>query len=256
MEFVFKNDGSIKKVFLIIPMFVLTLLIVLFSMAIFKSDSVNYIIVNETLILKGHGLNWNKVSEFNNKILDSNFTVYSSGKITNDVILSYNDGIFYYMNNQYEDLQLKNVEYACNYNCKIKFGNYDFDYLNDNDTSYLEDLLDVSDVSSFMNQSAKISYDFDSDGVVETVYTVTNASLEYTGEEQKSLLFVVKNNKVLQVLDNDYPNYFVRSVLDLDNDGKYELIVSKGDLDISTFDSCYQIYTLQHGKFERIMDCN
>ncbi len=255
MEFAFNDDGSIKKVFLIAPVVLLICLISLLIFFIFRVTSKDYVIVNEMLILKGQGLKWDRVSELNSEILDNTFTVYSLDGINDDVILSYNDGIFYYINKKYEDLQIKNIQYACNYKCKMKFGNYDFNYLNGDDVNYLKDLLNVSDVGSFMNQSSKVSYDFDNDGVIETVYTVTNASLEYTGEKQRSLLFVVKNDKVLQILDDDDPNYIVRSVLDLNNDGKYELIVSKGDLDISTFSSCYQIYTLKNGKFVRIMDC-
>ena len=44
-------------------------------------------------------------------------------------------------------------------------------------------------------------------------------------------------------------------ILDLDGDGLYELVVSKGVLNLPTLNDCYQIYEFSNGKYRLKQDC-
>ena len=44
-------------------------------------------------------------------------------------------------------------------------------------------------------------------------------------------------------------------ILDLNDDNNYEIIVSKGSIDVKTLDTCYQIYEMENSSWKLIHDC-
>ena len=71
-----------------------------------------------------------------------------------------------------------------------------------------------------------------------------------------SSIFLVEGDSFAYKLDSDTKSPFlVRNIIDLDGNGKYEIIVSKGTVDVATFDTCYQIYSISGGKIKKIKDC-
>ena len=115
-------------------------------------------------------------------------------------------------------------------------------------------------LSETIRPRIQIDCDIDGDGISEIFYTITNERLANVDFESASIknystIIMIKNNKIYK-LDTDTSSPFsINDIIDLDGDGKYEIIVSKGVLDTPTFDSCYQIYNFKDDKFERLMDC-
>ena len=251
------NGIGIGKIFLF---FLILLLIILYLFFLISGmNSNDFLIVNESLILTKRGSKWKTVESINDNILDKSYNVYTSNGEYENVIISYDSDTnnWYYMNKNYNDLNLNKVQFAYTKKFKgVKRANYDVSYYDDGDYEILKDILKDKDIDDFKKSVIKSSFDFDGDGFLESIYTLTNESL-YEGHEDKySYIFLVRNGKLIKLLDDDTSKpYIVRNIIDIDKDGKYEVIVSKGDVDVSTFDSCFQIYKINGNKVKRIMDC-
>lgn len=100
--------------------------------------------------------------------------------------------------------------------------------LNDNN------IKDDSELSS----SSVVYVDIDNDGEKEPIYTISNKfSMEDVGNTYFSFIFMVKNDKIIYLykklekdLDSSYSGCkpYINSILDVDEDDQYELILSCG----------------------------
>ena len=120
-------------------------------------------------------------------------------------------------------------------------------------------LLNFQKVKKITNPETYISYkttcDFDNDGIKESIYTITNASLEVVSYDIHSYIFMVKKGKIIPIADSKSDPYTVMEIINLDKDDEYEMIVNKGDVDMKTFESCYLLYDLKDEKWVLKKDC-
>lgn len=217
-----------------------------------------YLIVNEKLILTKRMNNWETVKKISNDILDKKYHVVNYAGEYDGVTISYraDSNSWYYMDKDYSDLNLKMVRAAYTDDFKgIKVANYSVSYYDESDDEILNGIL-PNIVRKNGWSVIKSEFDLDGNGVKEIIYTVNNATLTDGNGKIKSYIFLVRNGSVVKMLDDDTSKpYLVRNIIDIDKDGKYEVIVSKGDIDVSTFDSCYQIYKIKGNNIKRILDC-
>ena len=251
------NGISLSKIL----MFFLVLFLIIFGLYFLISDMNNndFLIVNENLILTKSGSKWKQIDTLDDNILDKTYHVRTLDNDYDDVIVSYDadSNSWYYMNKNYNDLNLKKVQLAYTKKFKgVKRADYDVSYYDESDDDILSDVLKDKAIDDFKKSVVKRSFDIDGDGTLETIYTLTNESLVESPGKKYSYIFLVKGDSLVKMLDDDTSTpYIVRNIIDIDNDGKYEVIVSKGDVDVSTFNSCYQIYKINGDKVKRIMDC-
>lgn len=86
------------------------------------------------------------------------------------------------------------------------------------------------------NLFQKVSLDVDHDGMIETVYCISNYYVEHPSETVFSIVFIHKNNNnyILnqKVISSDLiyeePSFEIHQVFDIHNDGKYEILFTKG----------------------------
>lgn len=258
------NDRLFKSRVFFIKLFTFVIVfgaIIGFVFLVFNSNKSNgYYIVDETLILVKNGNVWNQETQFDSTILKNKYNVYGQFGSKKDVILNYSSNRWYYMDANYKDLSLNRVRLATNKSNQVKLADYKIAYYNSSDYNYVKQAIGKKNVSQFEDGTVKYSCDIDGDGISEIFYTITNERLANVDFESASIknystIIMIKNNKIYK-LDTDTSSPFsINDIIDLDGDGKYEIIVSKGVLDTPTFDSCYQIYNFKDDKFERLMDC-
>ena len=82
--------------------------------------------------------------------------------------------------------------------------------------------------------SYKVDVDFDNDGEVEELYLISNAfPMDFNPEKIFSIVFMIKNDYVYYLYNDVSTNTsfngckpFLKAILDVDNDGLYEFVVS------------------------------
>ena len=236
----FDESGYKKQIILFGIFFLVLIAIVIY---LFASKSNEYIIVRESCILEKKGSKYVQLNKVNDDILKNTFNVYSDSGLDKNISIKYQDNSWYYFDSDYSDLGLKKVSVAYTGDKdKIKASDYDVSYYSEDDKKFLDDYSEED-----YNSVIKSSYDLDGDGVNETIYTING--------QNKASIFAVRNDKVIGYLDSSKSPYYVQNILDLDGNGKYEVIVSKGTTDYATFDTCFQIYSINGSKIKKIKDC-
>ncbi|MBR3199270.1 MAG: hypothetical protein IKG27_04575 [Bacilli bacterium] len=250
------NDDGYKKQIIAFGIAFL-LIILLIVVLIVNHRKEDYIIINKSLILTKSGSKYKQINKLDDSVLDFEYNVYSKGNVYKDVSIKIKDNVWYFFDKDYNDLNLNLVPAAYTKKFeKIKVADYKTTYYDEDDDSYLSKIAKGKLVNNFKDSLMKTSYDLDGDGITETIYTINNYGLTSSSRDSYSSVFLVKGDTLIGELSSDhrYP-YIVQSVIDLDGNGKYEVIVSKGTIDMATFDTCYQIYSIKGKKIKLIKDC-
>lgn len=251
-----ERNNIIKYIPIIIVGVIIFIIIVV---VISKANSGKYLIIDDTLILEKQLNGWEQIKQINKDVLNQKYTVYSNDEKIENVKIDYASNTWYYLDKNSKDLDLKNVRVASSKINDIALANYKIENYEDSDETILKEALDennITNIDSFKSTMKKLTYDLDQDGTEETIYTITNRSLSATDDKPISKMFLAKNGKISQYIATDTKKpYFVREIIDLNNDNQYELIVTKGVIDMPSFDSCYQIYSLKNNKWQLTHDC-
>lgn len=222
-----------------------------------KSTSGKYLIIGSSLIYQKSGNDWIQLKEFDERISDKTFTVYDGTKKIENVILQYTSDKWYFFDEEYNDLSISDFKLAFNSKDDIIPGEYSSNLVSKSElfTSILKD-NDVSSKEKNKLFGSYVDFDFDKDGKEERIYTASNVNLSSVPDKNISVLFMASKDKISQMINEGGEDPFhIYSVADIDEDGVYELIVTKGVIDMPFFDSCYQIYKFKNNKFELLKDC-
>ncbi len=254
-------EDNKKKILIFSVLLAFIVIIIVIVNILIGHKASSYLIVDGKLILEKKGHNWQQQSAVTKEMLNYDYIVdsgnikYEKAKLNYD----FNNKKWYYMDGDYKSIDADKVRIAYYNSYHIKLASLTNEYANADDLSLLEEVLsdyNIEDYTQFISNTRKTIVDYDQDGTDEIIYTTHNISLSDDGQKHVSALFVVKNNQVIQVIDiNNGQPYWIMEILDLNNDGKYEVIVNKGDIDLKTFQSCYQIYELNDSKLTLKQDC-
>ncbi len=232
---------------------VFVILIIYVLIALFASGKAtfkrNYIIIGDSLIVYKDNDGFHKATSVSDDLLDKTFTVYGDGNRYENSKVQYVNNQWYFFDENYADLNISKFNMAFS-GGDYKALNFSSRYYEDSDYGFLNTALNGFTFSNDCRNSLRVTQaDFDGDGNLESIYTTTNFSLGGTSESYLSLIFMVKDGNVSVINKSSNKPFRVYSVLDLDNDGVYELVVNYGDIDLSDFNSRYQIYKLKDGNF-------
>ena len=242
-----------KKIYIVLLIILVIFCIIMFSL--FGVENVkqkNYkstIILGENTVWTYRNKKWNyinNISDFN-KLSWQEYNVYFDNKSIGRYYLWHDDKWYVF------DKDKKAVEidgnlfaYDANFNMNI----YDFNLEKIRDRTYVDKALNENDISisSSFTTSNKVSFDFDGDNVDEDFYLVSNAfPIEFNPDYIFSLVFMVKNNEIYYLYRDIAPNNsfngckpFFNTILDTNNDGLYEIILSCGRYsDLGQLDMLY-----------------
>lgn len=231
------------------------------AITLFNNHKTNqYIIIGKEVILEKKSNQWRQLEEVNDEIFKQKYTVDTGEKKYKNATVNYASNTWYYVDKDFNNIDSNKVRIAYNKIDNIKLADYIWEMADETDLDILTYALEdenIKNINSFLVNTRKVIIDLDNDGNDESIYTTTNASLSYDGEPQLSKMFVVKDGEIIQTINADKNEpFFIMEILDLDGDGKYEMIVNKGDIDIKKFDSCYQIYKINKDKIKIEKDCS
>lgn len=220
-------------------------------------SSNKYLILGNYLILQKTNTGFKQIDKLNDEILDYKYTITNQEQYKNDITMQFLNNEWYFFDKDYNEVTMQNFK-AATHNLLVNLADFVSETItNPLDDEYIEQFIYENQISNKTTyRASRIAYDFDKDGNPEYIYTISNYSLSVTDYSQKGFIFIVKDNKIININNNDGNGPFtVMQILDLDNDDNYELIVNKGDIDVKSFDSCYQIYKMNEGKWQLEKDC-
>lgn len=247
------NGINIKRILLV---FLLIIFLIIFGVIIFNEMSASdYVIVSESCIISRKNGRWFQIKEISDDLLNKKYTVVGNFGTKKNVIINYNEdnNEFYYMDYSYKDLNIDKpyVAFTKKFD-KINTTDYDVKFYDNSDDKFIKEAVGNKIITRFTDSLFKYICDLNSDGKMEIIYTITDKQLDGVSGKY-SYIFLVSDGKYIGKLDNDTSKpYMVRGIIDLDGDGNFEIVVSKGDIDISTFSSNYNIYNYKNGKINVI----
>ncbi|MCI9064006.1 MAG: hypothetical protein HFJ17_05340 [Clostridia bacterium] len=250
------NKNKIK-IYLGVVGIILVITIIFVGIYIIGNTKNQYLLIGENLILEKKGSKWIQKTEFTNEITKNKFIINDGNTIYKDATFDNSSNHYYFLDNNFNEI--KNVRIAYSNIENLPLANYKKDRCDNFDTQYFEVILKdkgIKDINRFITGCTKTYYDMDNDGEEETIFTSTNRGFEKIQDEILGLLFVVKNNKIEKTYTKiSKDSYRIVEILDLNNNGKFDVIINRKDIDVSTLDSCYQIYEIDNNKWELKQDC-
>ncbi len=220
------------------------IIIIVFSVAVFilygfdssknkKMDPT--IIIDNDAIFKFNGVRW---VELNDNEIDSlswkKYKVYTDSAYFGKYYLV-NQNKWYLFDDNNNAVNYEGSFIALDNSHKYKVINIKQNDITD--TSYVEKVLTENNINTdiSISSSSVIAVDIDNDGKNEYIYTISNRFSEKKKEEKYfGFIFMVKNNKVYYIYSNsskeddiyDGCMPYVNSIIDVDNNNKYEYIIS------------------------------
>ena len=256
-----KDKKNIKKYikWIIIATVFIVLYIVLALFINNQNDrkSNNYLLIGNRLIWNEIDGKFYQLTDVSDNLLKNKFTVDNGNKYQANN-LQFTDRKWYFFDKDYNEIIYDDSSIAYSGDLDVSFISYDILNYDKNDDQYIQEVAQPQNDNLFNIYTRglnKVIYDFDGDGEVESLYFMTNSSLTVTDYSMNSYMFIVKNNEVIDIVKSDDDTFNLESILDINNDGKLELVISYGAKNISTFDVCYQIYHITDEKFDLSQNC-
>lgn len=203
---------------------------------------------------------WASIDINNEELSNQTFNVFINNENIGSYYLEKKDNWILY------DKEKKQYNYELGSFFAIR-ANYDVNILNVNseninDTNYIKQVLNNNGITETdeLTVQAKYEFDYDNDGTKEKFYAVGNAFARETSPTKVfSIVFMEKNNQIYylhkEIEENDGQNGckpYINTVIDLDSDYKYEIIVSCGYYSIQNRND--MLYTFEDNQFKLLID--
>ncbi len=248
--------NTIASVILIVFFVILFIIYNYFSTKNFDpkaNEDSKYIMLNGSLLWQKKGDKFIQLNSIPENFFNYKFTLYHGIQKDKNVTVNLYDAFYLYFDDDYKELKYSDFR-GISRNYDIKFPDYNVEV--DNNNTYLDDLLDKYGYKKTQNYySYYVTLDFDKDGAEESLYTSTNYEFNGNNRDCHALFYMVKNDEVVSVIEKDELPYSFVSVLDIDNDNNYEVIMSYAVLNNPSLDSCYKLYKIEDNKWNIIKDC-
>ena len=257
-----------KNIIWVIVLVVVILLYIIFAVfvdqgvnqtGVFESDS--YIYVKNYLVWHLVGNEYRQVIEMPSDEQDGEYVVYNGNNRFEASKAQYLNQVWYFFDDDYKQINDDDFRIAyTGFENDISVANYNeaqYEESDDNIISAVVSDVSTSQLETIKNSLVKYFVDIDNDGQTEVIYTFSDNKLDVSDYTPISYLVLVKDGEVLDQITTTGSNtvYVVQDILDLENDGTYELIVSYDVRNYPTFDNCYQIYKVHDGKINLFQNC-
>lgn len=221
----------------------------------------NYLVINNSAVFKYNKNKWDKVDN-KDSITGNKYYTYVDNEYYGITRLQYyNDKTYVYNKN---NKAVFYDEYFLAYSGKKKIIPVKYDTLSfdDNDYRILNNYLNELKISNYDDilYANKYQLDFDNDGIIETLYNVSNAFTDSIPSEIFSLLFI-NDNGVSKAIHNfiyhdkisDVKNVILYSIIDIDSDGKYDIVTDESSF--GSNNQCYNLYNYNGEEVKTLYEC-
>ena len=189
--------------------------------------------------------NWKVVSEEEFKEEEKIFDLYSSSEYYGDYTVKVNNKKLYAFDDKYKSLQYSGSILGINANYDVDV--YFFGYISANE----EDLIRLTGYAddSYKKEIRKTCLDIDSDEVEECFYIVDY----YEDGEVLFTEIYYYDGALRSIINNEgerYSSYDISYILDINNDGKYELIINSNYFGFTS----YKVYKLDGKNYKLFLE--
>lgn len=192
------------------------------------------IIVGDNTVWSYHNKKWSNVSSYDELNWNKYIVYYNNEKKGNYYL--WHDDKWYVFDNNKSALSFNGELLAYQSNEDLSITAFSVEDVLD-DTSIFQ-VLEEKDISSNNQFTSKyqVSFDIDGDGINEIFYVVSNAfAHSFNPDTIFSIVYMVKDNLIYPIYENISSNQglngckpYFQSFLDVDQDNKYEFILSCG----------------------------
>lgn len=197
-----------------------------------------YLIFNDSGAFKYEDNKWTTFNNEEDSIFDKEFNVYIDNEYKGKYEIRYVNDMWYYFDENNDSQDFSGELFAYNSKDNITLANIKKEEINENDISYLNDVLKDENIEMNINDyyriNEKVNFDIDSDGKEETIYAISNADVMENQDKVFSTVFYVKNKKTytlkLDIYDESEDNYYLYSVnnlFEMEKNGKYYLSINQ-----------------------------
>lgn len=247
--------GSVLLVYVI-------MMIVIFGTDLFRNKT--YIMIGADEKLKYEKGKYVDIKNNERKLYQGEkFDIYDETGHLGIYQLKYHQGRWHAFGDDYSFVKLTEPIFAIKSNKKYSVPTYDVENLNSEDITLLDGMLKEEGITKYnISLNQKITFDLDNDGKNESLYSVSNLFEDDGADGYFSLVYYIKkgkveilNKKIVGVDDAyDAEQYFITKLIDLKDDKKVEIVVTRSCYSISC-DDCSEIYTLKWGKYKKLRTC-
>lgn len=246
-----------KKTYIILIIILFIFFIIMFLLFgvdnIRKNKYETSIIVGEDSVFALRKQKWYNVQKYD----DFNWKKYNI-YLNNEYFGKYylwNDDKWYAFDKEKNPIDLDGSLLGINSNYKVNV--YNFKAEDVVDSTYIDKVLSDNEItSSKFTSKYKVNFDFDNDLVDEDFYVISNAFiLDDQPEKIFSIVFMVKDEEIKYIYKDVRKNTslngckpYINSILDIDNDNKYEFILGCAEYSVSK--NNIMLYQLKNNEFK------
>ena len=193
------------------------------------------------------------------------FDIYQNNTLLGNYYLLDNDGWYIYDDDRHPVAKDGVSMLAIRTNQEYQYGAFTSEEVSESDMTYVEQVLNEHNITTRNFSTLEMfSFDLDSDGEEEKVFTVSNIfNLDFVTPPRNifNFIFVVDDNKILPILEEvdtydnmyDHCKAYVDYVIDTDGNGNYEIITGCGYY--SNQRQCIEMYELERGSYQQVKSC-
>lgn len=254
-----ENKIYIILIAMLLVFFVIMFLI--FGLNASKDDEYDTIlIVSDDTVWAYESDKWSNLTSF--KELDGEkYNVYLNNEKKGNYYLSYNDK-WYASDDKNKSIKLEGDLLAIKSSKNISV--YNFSTKNIDDYSYVYSVLKDNNLptDSQYTVNKKIVFDYDDDGYDEEFFLISNAfPLDFSPSSIFSIVFMVKNGEIYTIYSGIENNKgyngcmpYISSFIDVNNDSKYEVILSCAKYSVSGVNR--MLYEYKNNEFKMLISNN
>ena len=221
-----------------------------------KKNNSLYIIDNSGIKIKLENGKWSNITDVDDYNL-KRFNIYEDNNFLGEYKVLYSNR-FHLYDDFGKEKEYNGQLFAYRGKSKLEVISLnDFTSLSENDKTIINMALASNNLTSNyqFNLMQKITYDIDDDGSEEIIYNLNNYYIENNTNSAFSIIFMFDDNDIKTIsletssIDDVYnhPMYEIKKLLDIKQDGKYELMYSQ--MYFSNPDSeCAILYNLNKNK--------
>ena len=130
-----KNDINDKKkikfIIIIVLLFIIYIVFALFFVNLKSNDSVNYLIIGDSLIWQEDGGKWYQLNNYSDKMKNNNYWVYNGNNILKAQNIQYRNYKWYFFDENYNQINNDDFRLAYSGKKKMKVANYQEEKINE-----------------------------------------------------------------------------------------------------------------------------
>lgn len=251
-----------NKVYVILIIFLIVFFFLIYFLVgkkeIEKENEEVTLLLGENTIWQYKYKNWNVISNDLEQYNWEKFQIFLDGQYEDELYIWHSDKWYIFDDNKEAINYTSNfLALKANFDINVKkFVSSEITNL-----SKISDYLSSKNISAYSELTVKTEtqVDIDNDGSLEEIYIISNVfPIDSTPNEIFAYVFMKKNNQIYEIFNFEEQNSvdngvkpYINSIIDVDNDGMYEIILSCAGYSIEEPEN--YLYKFTNNKFEKLI---